>query len=236
MSSLLVRTTICLALAAMAAQASATGTTNPAAPSVVATQNAAALAEVRLGRLGPPVVVARALAIAHTSMYGAWAACHPSALGAAVVALPRRPVVEHTAANKARAVSHAAYGCLVNLFPAGAVRLQAVMASQGFDATDTSTSLGTSQGIGNAAAAAGVRYSGHGRSVFAWGGPGQPNHWIDAGKWSPYNPGSNLTPAFPGWVSGHATFSAASAAVLRAFTGSDSFNFSTRDPGRFWPG
>ena len=150
MLSLFVKTALSLALAAsttLAAHAAATTpATTPAAPSVVAVWNAAALAEVRLGRLGPPVV-ARALAIAHTCMYDAWAAYHPSALGS-VVLLPRRPLLQQTEANKARAISHAAYGCLVNLFPAGAVRLQAVMASQGFDATDTSTSLATPQGIG----------------------------------------------------------------------------------------
>lgn len=78
-----------------------------------------------------------------------------------------------------------------------------------------------------------------GRQTFAWGGPGQPNQWIDAGTWTPYNPGSNLSPAFPGFVSGHATFSAASAAVLRAFTGSDHFGYSTTLPpdfGRVEPG
>ena len=78
-----------------------------------------------------------------------------------------------------------------------------------------------------------------GRQTFSWGGPGKPNQWIDAGTWTPYNPGSNLTPSFPGWVSGHATFSAASAAVLRAFTGSDHFSYTTTLPpnfGRVEPG
>jgi hypothetical protein len=46
----------------------------------------------------------------------------------------------------------------------------------------------------------------------------------------PYNPGSNLTPAFPGYFSGHSTFSSASATVLQLFTGSDDFGFSTDIP------
>ena len=78
-----------------------------------------------------------------------------------------------------------------------------------------------------------VRYFRQGSTVFAWGGPNQPNQNIDAGKWTPYNPGSNLTPAFPGWISGHSTFSAASAAVLRSITGSDNFGFSTVIPANF---
>jgi PAP2 superfamily len=55
----------------------------------------------------------------------------------------------------------------------------------------------------------------------------------------PYNPGSNLTPAFPSFISGHSTFSAASAVALEAFTGSDDFGFSTVIPagfGRVEPG
>ena len=55
----------------------------------------------------------------------------------------------------------------------------------------------------------------------------------------PYNPGSNLTPAFPGYISGHSTFSRASAKALKLFTGNDYFGFSTVVPpnfGRVEPG
>jgi hypothetical protein len=395
------------------------------ANTAVVAWNQAALAEVRLNKFGPPVV-ARALAIAHTCMYDAWTAYDPRAIGV-VVATPRRPATEFNDANKAKAVSHAAYRCLLNLFPTGASRLQAVMWGLGHDPNDLSTNLATPQGIGNAAAsavianrrydasnqygdlavgpytdytgyaavngtmpfclpaptdtcvtnatdptrwqpltsdsgtvqrfvaphwervtpfaltsagqfdgrpeaAAGPRFKqsaqqlqidmdevlgaasaldanrkliveywadgpaselppGHwglfaqavsnrdahsidkdvkmffamhnasfdagivawhlkrkydgvrpitairrlrgGQPTYAWGGPGKPNQMIDAGTWTPYNPGSNLTPAFPGWVSGHATFSAASAAVLRAFTGSDYFGFATTLPANF---
>ena len=78
-----------------------------------------------------------------------------------------------------------------------------------------------------------VRYFKRGTPIVAWGGPGRPTETIDGGKWSPYNPGSNLTPTFPGFISGHSTFSAASAAVLRAITGSDNFGFSTTLPANF---
>lgn len=71
-----------------------------------------------------------------------------------------------------------------------------------------------------------IRYFYQGQPVFAWGGPGQPNQVIDGGKWTPYNPGSNLSPAFPGYVSGHSIFSASSATVLQAFTGSDALGYS----------
>ena len=78
-----------------------------------------------------------------------------------------------------------------------------------------------------------------GQRVLAWGGPGRPIEEIAGEKWTPYNPGSNLSPAFPGYISGHSTFSRASATVLRLFTGSDYFGFSTLIPpnfGRVEPG
>ncbi|WP_158219663.1 vanadium-dependent haloperoxidase [Ideonella sp. A 288] len=400
-----------------------------ATQSAVVTWSEAALREVRAAKYGPPVV-ARALAIAHTCMYDAWAAYDTLAVPVAST-VPRRPLVEVTTHNKTKAISHAAYQCLSNLFPAGQTRLADTLRGLGFDPNDTqTTNLTYGAGVGNAAAAAvlasrrndgsnqygdlalgayadytgyaprnapmpfclasdvnpcplsiadpwhwqplvgptgavqkfiaphwervrpfalssasqfdtlpevaaGPRYlqsaqlyqadvdqvvqvsgaltpwqkllveywadgpeselpPGHwglyaqhvarrdfnsvtslerdvkmffamhnasfdagivawhlkrksdgvrpitavranknGRSIYAWGGPGQPSRWIDGSRWTPYNPGSNLTPAFPGWVSGHATFSAASAAVLRNFTGNDAFNYSTVIPANF---
>jgi hypothetical protein len=42
-------------------------------------------------------------------------------------------------------------------------------------------------------------------------------------SWTPYQPGTFLTPPFPEYVSGHSTFSASAAEVLKQFTGSDVF-------------
>ena len=78
-----------------------------------------------------------------------------------------------------------------------------------------------------------VRHLMRGQLVTAWGGPGQGVKEILGETWSPYNPGTNLTPAFPGYISGHSTFSGASAEVLRLFTGSDRFDFSTIVPKGF---
>jgi PAP2 superfamily len=402
-----------------------------AADTVVLSWNAAALEEVRRGRLGPPVV-ARALAIAHTCVYDAWVPYDDEA-AAATQPLPRRPPSERNDANKARAISHAAYNCLLNLFPAGAGRLSAEMRRLGFDPNDMGADTATPQGIGNGVAAAviasrrhdgsnqygdlspgaysdytgytpvnapmpfclpatpgpcplnvsnpfqwqplindrgvtqvaiaphwrevrpfallaatqfdhvpgvadgpnyllgptaydadiedllsysrhlteaqklvveywadgpeselppghwalfaqhvsrrdghsidedarmffalsnatfdagivawhikrkfdgvrpitGIRFFRQGQPLLAWGGPGRPVETIEGGKWTPYNPGSNLTPSFPGYVSGHSTFSAAGAVALRGFTGSDRFEFSTVVPpgfGRVEPG
>jgi hypothetical protein len=84
-----------------------------------------------------------------------------------------------------------------------------------------------------------IRYLKQGQTITAWGGPGRPTEDIAGEKWTPYNPGSNLTPAFPSYISGHATFSNASAEILKSFTGSDRFGFSTVIPpdfGRVEPG
>src|SRR5262245_50991623 len=92
-----------IAVSVCAASASAT---------VVADWNAVALAEVRLSRAlrnGPPIV-ARALAIAHTCMYDAWAAYDDIAVGTTDTAgSRRRPANERTDVNKAKAISFAAY-------------------------------------------------------------------------------------------------------------------------------
>jgi hypothetical protein len=66
--------------------------------------------------------------------------------------------------------------------------------------------------------------------VLSW--PGQPRlpaaqysgaRWIRPENWLPFQKRNFVTPAFPGYVSGHSTFSRAGAEVLTAFTGSPFF-------------
>ena len=47
--------------------------------------------------------------------------------------------------------------------------------------------------------------------------------WADADTWVPYQLNTFVTPAFPGFVSGHSTFSRAAAEVLTDLTGSAFF-------------
>ena len=47
--------------------------------------------------------------------------------------------------------------------------------------------------------------------------------WIRALDWAPYQRRTFVTPAFPGFTSGHSTFSRAAAEVLTAMTGSSYF-------------
>jgi membrane-associated phospholipid phosphatase len=403
-----------------------------AGATVVTDWNNAALAEVRASKPGPPIV-ARALAIAHTCMYDAWAQYDAQAVATTDLrGSLRQPASERNDPNKAKAISFAAYSCLVNLFPAGASRLATVMGNYNYKLNDKTTPAD----IGNAAAQAvidarigdgsnqygdlnpgagpyadytgytprnapmafctpsmpacaplniaapnhwqpligppelgsvtqkcvgahwdnvisfaltstdqfdsmapdppdvfkndghykknandildfsaqldaarkliveywadgpaselppghwgllaqwvsqrdnhtidedvkmffamhnasfdagivawhlkhkydsvrpitAIRYLYQGQTIRAWGGPGRPIENIPGEKWIPYNPGSNLTPPFQSYISGHSTFSSASATVLRLFTDSDTFGYSTDIPpnfGRVEPG
>jgi len=63
-----------------------------------------------------------------------------------------------------------------------------------------------------------------GQQVHAWGGRFKGTQTIPADQWTPYQPQTMaMTPAFPEFISGHSTFSAAAAEVLKSFTQSDAF-------------
>jgi hypothetical protein len=64
-----------------------------------------------------------------------------------------------------------------------------------------------------------------GRTVRAWGGPGQGTRDIDGGAWLAYQPSFFPTPPFAEYVSGHSTFSAAAAQILKSFKGNDIFGY-----------
>src|SRR3989442_11467323 len=82
--------------------------------SVVVLWNEALLQGVRESKLGPPMV-ARALAIAHTCLFDAWAAYDKVAVGTRLGGSLRRPSNERTLANKSKATSFAAYRAAVDL-------------------------------------------------------------------------------------------------------------------------
>jgi hypothetical protein len=64
-----------------------------------------------------------------------------------------------------------------------------------------------------------LRFLYDGKPVRAWGGPGVGTALIDGALFRSYI----ATPPFAEYVSGHSTFSSASAEILRSFTGSDVF-------------
>lgn len=101
-----------------------------------------------------PTIVARAIAVLHTCMFDAWAAYDQIAVPTVFSRGWRRPAAEATDANKAQAVSFAAYRALIDLFPSERALFDSLMARLGYDASNASTDTATPQGVGNAAAAA----------------------------------------------------------------------------------
>jgi hypothetical protein len=73
-----------------------------------------------------------------------------------------------------------------------------------------------------------IRYIYTGHRIEAWGGPGKGTQIIDGGQWQPYLP----TPPFAEYTSGHSTFSAAAAQMLRLVTNSDNFGGQALIPAR----
>lgn len=66
-----------------------------------------------------------------------------------------------------------------------------------------------------------IRYLFRGLKIRSWGGPGLDNVEMLGEEWIPYQMLSTPTPPFPDFVSGHSTFSAAAAEVLRNYARSD---------------
>jgi PAP2 superfamily len=123
-------------------------------PTLVVQWNQALLQGVRDSKVGPPMV-ARALAVAHTCMYEAWAAYDDRARGVVLGDLLRRPARERHSANVATAISFAAYRCAVNVFPGDKISVfDPLMAQLGLSPLNTSTDTSTPIGVGNVAAAA----------------------------------------------------------------------------------
>jgi hypothetical protein len=122
--------------------------------SVVLLWNEAFLQGVRESKLGPPMV-ARALAIAHTCIYDAWAAYDHKAVGTRLGGTLRQAPPERTLANRKQAISFAAYRAAVDLFPGSTTTVfDPLMRSLGFNRADLSTDRTTPTGVGNITALA----------------------------------------------------------------------------------
>lgn len=72
-----------------------------------------------------------------------------------------------------------------------------------------------------------VQYMFAGKLVEGWSAASGSTELIRGEDWRPYQAATFVTPPFAEYVSGHSTFSAAAATVLRRFTGSNVFGFST---------
>jgi hypothetical protein len=75
-----------------------------------------------------------------------------------------------------------------------------------------------------------VRWLKQGQLIQAWGGPYQGTKTIRGEDWLPYQRTNFVTPSFPEYLSGHSTFSAAAAMLLKSATGSDTFGMSVTIP------
>jgi hypothetical protein len=71
-----------------------------------------------------------------------------------------------------------------------------------------------------------VHYLYHGQQIRAWGGPYRGTQTMGGEDWLVYQSPTVISPAFPEYISGHSTFSAAAADVLQRFTGDDAFGAS----------
>lgn len=98
--------------------------------SVVARWNEVTLESVRAGSALPTVTTDQLFQV-HAAIYDAWSAYDSSAYG--LYSRPERPESEHTDANKAEAVSFAAYTMLVELFPDRKAEFDTFMDELGYD-------------------------------------------------------------------------------------------------------
>jgi hypothetical protein len=138
-----------------------------------------ALAAIRALKPGP-TMNARALAMVHTSMYEAWAAYDPVAVGTRLGGSLRQPPAKRTLARKSKAMSFAAYRTLLNLYPSRAADLAAFMRALGYNPNNASTDTSTAAGVGNTAAQAVLAFR-------AGDGSNQANGYADTSGYVPVN-------------------------------------------------
>jgi hypothetical protein len=157
-----------------------------------------------------PTITARALGVAHTAMFDAWAAYDARAVGTRYGGTLRRPVTERTLENKNKAISFAAYAALVDLFPSRQEDFALQMKELGY-ATDGSD-LSTPAKIGQLVARAvtdfrhkdGSNQLGGYADTTGYQPMNTPDQVIDPWRWQPLrvplvtgNPQRALTPQ---WV------------------------------------
>ena len=168
-----------------------------------------------------PTIVSRTLAIWATAMYDAWAAYDEKAVGSLLGGQLRRPVREHTRANKEKTISYASYQALLYVYPENKAFLDEQMRALGYDPQAISNDPKQPAGVGNLAARAVIehrRHDGANQHGDEAGGDGlsysdytfyqpfnPPDRIIDPDRWQPITftlaDGSKITPGFltPHW-------------------------------------
>jgi Domain of unknown function (DUF6851)/VCPO second helical-bundle domain len=174
---------------------------------VVLLWDEAALQAIRDTR-PPPTVTARALAVVHASIYDAWAAYDPRAVGTRLGGALRRPPAERSLANKNAAISHAAYRALVDLFPARRGAFDVLMDRLGYRPAVDAMGAGPA-GVGNRAAAAvllhragdGANQAGGYADTTGYQPVNTPDEVLDGDRWQPLRLPSGAVQGFatPHW-------------------------------------
>ena len=100
-----------------------------------------------------PTIASRAYSMVHTAMYDAWASYDPVAVPTQLANSLQRPEPEIVEANKAEAMSYAAYRVLVDLSPEQSAIFEQLMTELGHDISNESVDSTVAVGIGNLAAA-----------------------------------------------------------------------------------
>lgn len=201
-----------------------------ASQSIARVWNEQALSAIRIDTPHPPVQ-ARNLFHLSVVMYDAWAAFTNVAIGyiyhgkatAADVEVARREAISHAAYRLLRE-RYALSRNATNTLPV----LDAQMAALDYDTNNVSANPATPAGLGNLVAATVASYfiQDGCRQLQSYqdlpAGQGGVK-WIWSETWMPYQRATFVTPAFPGFISGHSSFSRAAAEVLTAITGSAFF-------------
>lgn len=131
----------------------AAGTSSATGDTLVVRWNEVVLDSLRNSKMGPPMV-ARAVGAVHTCMYDAWAAYDLLAAGTQYGGSLRRPITEHTKANKEKAISYAAHRAALDMFPDSKPQLDAFMSSLGYDPNLEPLGTTTPEGVGATACGA----------------------------------------------------------------------------------
>jgi hypothetical protein len=113
--------------------------------------NSTMMEAIRTAKMGPPMV-SRAMAIANTAAFDAWAPYHSTAVATQAGGTARISGSGNTEAEKSIAISYAMYRALVDVFPTEKARFDSKMAQLGLDLNNT-VQDSSAAGIGNAAAA-----------------------------------------------------------------------------------
>ncbi len=147
---------------------------------VILLWNEQLLATIRANAPGTgPTVTARALGVLHTATYDAWEAYDSTAKSTRPNGIPEPQASANLAADKAKAISYAAYRTLTDLFPYRRLTHYAPqMTALGYDPNDNSTNTTTPQGVGNVAAQAVLTFrhaDGSNQTRVDSGVPGNPD-------------------------------------------------------------